>query len=140
MSRIFWDTNLFIYLIEDYGELSARVAGLRQRMLARGDELYTSTLTLGEVLVKPMEAENFELARRYQQALTEGATLVSFDAEAARNYASLRRDRTIRPPDAIQLACAAVAGIDLFITNDERLSARTVPGILFIASLQKAFL
>ena len=24
MSRIFWDTNLFIYLFEDYGELSKR--------------------------------------------------------------------------------------------------------------------
>jgi hypothetical protein len=32
-----------------------RVARLRERMLERGDELYTSTLTLGEVLVKPFE-------------------------------------------------------------------------------------
>jgi len=53
MSRIFWDTNLFIYLLEDYGALSKRVAEVRKRMTARRDQLYTSTLSLGEILVKP---------------------------------------------------------------------------------------
>ena len=51
MSRIFWDSNLFIYLIEDYSELGARVAALRKRMLERCDLLYTSALTVGEVLL-----------------------------------------------------------------------------------------
>ena len=50
MSRVFWDTNLFIYLIEDEGERARRVAGLRERMIEREDELFTSALTLGEVL------------------------------------------------------------------------------------------
>ena len=55
MSRIFWDTNLFIYLFEEYGELSRRVQRLRSSMLSRGDQLLTSSLTLGEILVKPIE-------------------------------------------------------------------------------------
>lgn len=52
MRRIFWDTNLFIYLIEDYDGLSERVVSLRRKMLLeeRKDELYTSSLTLSEVL------------------------------------------------------------------------------------------
>ena len=79
MSRIFWDTNLFIYLIEDFGELSARVVRLRERMLARGDQLLTSTLTLGEVLAKPIEKGDEGLARQYEAALVRGAVLVSFD-------------------------------------------------------------
>jgi hypothetical protein len=33
VSRIFWDTNLFIYLIEDFGPLSARVVALRTSQL-----------------------------------------------------------------------------------------------------------
>lgn len=140
MSRVFWDTNLFIYLIEDYGELSARVVELRQRMLARQDQLYTSTLTLGEVLVKPLDAGNTTLQRRYQEALLSAAAIVPFDSEAAVRYAAIRRDRSIRPADAVQLACAAEAQVDLFVTNDERLSQKTVPGIEFIASLQRAFL
>ena len=44
VSRIFWDTNLFIYLIEDFRHLSEHVIALRKRMVERGDELYTSTL------------------------------------------------------------------------------------------------
>lgn len=140
MSRIFWDTNLFIYLIEDYGEFSKQVVALRQRMLKRSDQLYTSTLTLGEVLVKPLEMGNDLLCRNYEEALAQGAVSIAFDRDAARIYAEIRRDRSIRPPDAIQLACAAKANVDLFVTNDDRLSEKTVSGIQFITSLQRAFL
>lgn len=140
MSRIFWDTNLFIYLFEDYGELSRRVTEIRERMLARDDQLYTSALTLGEVLVKPMEKKDTELRQKYEEAISRASTLLAFDRETARNYASLRCDRGIKPPDAIQLACAAVARVDLFITNDERLSGKAIPGIQFIVPLKAAFL
>ena len=140
MSRIFWDTNLFIYLIEDFRDLSQRVTALRRRMLERGDELYTSALTLGEILIKPLEAGDEALARRYESVLLQGAVVIPFDVEPARVYASIRKDRTIRPPDAIQLACAAHARVDLFITNDERLSTKSIPNIQFVSSLQRAFL
>jgi predicted nucleic acid-binding protein len=140
VSRIFWDTNLFIYLIEDFASLSERVAWLRKRMVERGDELYTSALTVGEILIKPLEAGDEVLARRYESALLQGAVIVPFDTDAARLYASIRKDRTIRPPDAIQLACASHARIDLFITNDERLSVKSIPRIQFVSSLQRAFL
>ena len=140
MSRIFWDTNLFVYLLEDKGELTERVLSLRERMIERNDELLTSALTLGELLVKPMEAGNEILMRRYEQAITAAATVVPFDQAAASVFAAVRRDRTIQPPDAIQLACASVAGVDLFITNDKRLSRSVVPGIHFIQSLAVATL
>lgn len=138
MSRVFWDTNLFIYLFEGYGNLSKRVISLRQAMLARGDQLLTSTLTLGEVLVKPAEQGDEELARKYEDAIAGAALLLSFDAKAARIYAALRCDRSLRAPDAIQLACAAGAGVDLFITNDARLHSKHVGGIQFIVPLERA--
>jgi predicted nucleic acid-binding protein len=140
MSRIFWDTNLFIYLIEDFAELSNRVFELRERMLVRNDDLLTSALTLGEVLVKPLERGDDAIAAQYERALSTGATIVPFDRIAARRFAAIRAAGGVRPPDAIQLACAAQAGVDLFITNDERLSRQHVPGIHFIASLERAFL
>jgi predicted nucleic acid-binding protein len=140
VSRVFWDTNLFVYLLEDYGTQSELVASLRERMLERGDELCTSTLTLGEVLVKPSERGHETLRRQYEEVLSRTARLVAFDREAARRYAGIRRNRSIRPPDAIQLACAAQVGVDLFITNDERLSRLTIPGIQFLVPLDRAFL
>jgi len=137
MSRIFWDTNLFIYLFEDYGPLSKTTAALRTKMLARGDQLLTSTLTLGEILVKPTEYGDMQLCSRYETAVTAGALILPFDTKAARIYASLRSDRALRPPDAIQLACAAGTGIDLFVTNDARLQRKQVDGIQFIVPLER---
>ncbi len=138
MSRVFWDTNLFVYLFEDCGALSDRVAALRERMLTRGDALVTSSLTVGEVLVKPIAAGRDDLRRAYEQALAASAEIVPFDRRAAVEYARLRQDRAIRPPDAIQLACAAGSAVDLFITNDDRLSRKSVAGIQFITSLAGA--
>ncbi|HUY13912.1 MAG TPA: PIN domain-containing protein [Terriglobia bacterium] len=137
MSRIFWDTNLFVYLLEG-GPLSRRVAELRKAMLARGDQLLTSTLTLGEVLVKPLEKADEALSRRYEEAIAAGSLMLPFDAKAARIYALLRRDRSLRPPDAIQLACAASVRVDLFITNDGHLQSKHVEGIHFIVPLERA--
>jgi predicted nucleic acid-binding protein len=140
VSRVFWDTNLFIYLFEDTGALSDRVAEVRQRMIDRGDELFTSTLTLGEILVKPAEGGDAGLMARYEDALGRVATLLPFARETALRYADIRRDRSIRAPDAIQLACAATARIDLFVTNDDRLSTKRIAGIQFIQSLARTFL
>jgi len=140
VSRIFWDTNLFIYLFEDYGGLSREVVTLRRRMIARGDQLFSSALTLGEVLVKPTEKGDERLKHSYWEALTQAATLLAFDRDTAMHYAAIRKDRGIKAPDAIQLACAAQAKIDLFITNDERLGGKVIPGIQFIVPLKGAIL
>ena len=138
MSRVFWDTNLFIYLFEDYGVLSKAVAQLRSKMLDRGDQLLTSTLTLGEILVKPIERGDSELCRKYEHAIATAATMIAFDVKAAKVYAALRSERperSLKAPDAIQLACAASANVDLFVTNDERLQGKHVDGIQFIVAL-----
>ena len=140
MSRVFWDTNLFVYLLEDKGDLTDAVVSLRERMVERNDELLTSTLTLGEILVKPVEVGNDTLARRYEQAIIAAATILVFDRMAAAAFARIRSDRSITPPDAIQLACASAAGVDIFITNDQRLSRKVVPGIHFIQPLESAVL
>jgi predicted nucleic acid-binding protein len=137
MSRIFWDTNLFIYLWEDYGPLSKAVEELRAKMLRRGDQLVTSTLTLGEILVKPTATGNTELCRKYEEAISRVALLVPLDAKVAKLYASIRRDRLLRAPDVIQLASAASVGTDLFITNDGHLQGKLVPGIQFIVPLDR---
>ena len=140
MARIFWDTHLFIYLFENAGDRGTRVRRLRERMLVRGDVLVTSTFTLGEVLVKPTEMGQRELCERYEAAIASVAQVVPLDLPAARAYATIRSDRSIRPPDAVQLACASAAVVDLFITNDERLSTKVIPGVKFLTSLDRTVL
>jgi predicted nucleic acid-binding protein len=137
MSRIFWDTNVFIYLLEDFGKWSSLVVNLREKMLDRGDQLLTSALTLGEILVKPTSVGDTELCRKYFERLTAASLIIPFDAEAAKNYAVLRCDRSLQSPDAIQLACAGTARVDLFVTNDNRLHGKRVAGVQFIAPLDR---
>ena len=140
MSRIFWDTNLFVYLLEDKGERTEQVVSLRQRMIERQDQLLTSALTLSEILVKPLQAGDHELMRHYERAITASAAVLPFDQAASAAFATVRQNPSIHPADAIQLACASAAGVDMFITNDQRLSRHVVPGIHFIQSLGGAAL
>jgi predicted nucleic acid-binding protein len=139
VARIFWDTNLFIYLFEHNTEWSARVIEFRQRMVQRGDKLVTSYLTVGEALTKPKEMSNSILEKSYFNFFTKGPIeLIAFEAEAAKTYAAIRSRERIRPADAIQLACAAAANTDLFVTNDSRLSGVVVPGITFVTGIERA--
>ena len=138
MARIFWDTNLFIYLFERNPEWSARVVEFRQRMLARKDVLLTSYLTIGEALTKPRELGNSVLEKSYLNFFVNGPVeLVAFEMEAAKRYAEIRARERIRPADALQLACAAAGRTDLFVTNDNRLSGMTVSGITFITGIER---
>lgn len=137
MSRVFWDTNIFIYFFEASDKLGPLARALRERMLKRGDQLITSTMTLGEILVKPLQEGDGEIGRKYEAALKAAASILPFDVEASRNYARLRLNRTLKPPDVIQLACAAAAKVDLFITNDNRLHDLHVPGIQFIVPIDR---
>lgn len=139
MAKIFWDTNLFIYLLEDEGPLAERVTEIWDGMAARGDRLYTSALTVGEILVRPARIGARDVEQQYLLVFRNpGITVIPFDLRIAPLYARVRGDLTIRPPDAIQLACAAAAEVDLFITNDDRLSKKQIPQIKFITSLERA--
>jgi predicted nucleic acid-binding protein len=138
MARVFWDTNLFIYLFENNAEWSPRVVELRRGMRARGDELLTSWLTVGEALTKPKEVGNAILEKSYMNFFLSGSVeLIPFEAEAAKRYAEIRSCERVRPADAVQLACAAAARTDLFVTNDTRLSGLVVSGVTFITGIAR---
>jgi len=134
--KIFWDTNLFIYLWE--GKSFATEMRALSRFIDEGSHtLTTSTLTLGELLVHPARCGNSELLTQYREAMQRLA-LIPLDVEAAVLFARLRADHSaLRPADAIQMSCAIVARCDLFITNDERLSGLAIPSPLIIRSLRE---
>ena len=140
MSRVFWDSNLFIYLFEQHPLFSGEVKSLLARMETRGDQLFTSGLSVGEVLAKPFALGDMARCAQYESAMQQAAVILPFDLSAARQLAKLRAQRVlrVRPPDAMQLACAGTAGMDLFLTNDTRLHRMQVDGIQFITSVARA--
>src|SRR5258708_37151396 len=97
MSRIFWDTNLFIYLLEPNDEFSAMTKKLRTKMLTRGDQLFTSTITLGEVLVKPTQAGDTQRLLNYNPATSCATISIHFDCTRAQHHAFSRGDQCVQP-------------------------------------------
>jgi predicted nucleic acid-binding protein len=137
MRKIFFDTNIYIYMFEGLEPNRSRLIEIRRRMLERGDRIVTSAMTLGELLVKPTKLGQTSLIEQYDRAVRATADVIAFDVQAAWRYATLRATHNIRNADAIQLACAAHHGVDLFVTNDQPLHKMNVPGIGFIAPLDK---
>ena len=136
MSRIYWDTMLFVYWLEGHPEHAARMNQIHKRMEARRDTLCTSALTLGEVLTGLYKRGAREMAARIRERFRPPLVdLLPFTPETADQYARIRGNHRVSPADAIHLASAAQYGVDLFLTNDRRLQKLAIPGIQFIAGM-----
>jgi len=142
MSRIYWDTMLFIYWLEENPDFGKKVDAIWSRMQERNDQLITGALALGEVLAgaykRGTDRERMQDVRAaFESAVSE---VVPFTAEAADLFGQIKGSWRIPSADAIHLACAATGGTDLFLTNDKRLLGRVIPGIQFIATLDTSIL
>jgi predicted nucleic acid-binding protein len=127
---------LFVYWIEDHPHYADRIRQLLLKMKMRQDQLCTSTLAVGEALIGPRKAGREEVVAKMLEVFRSPfVEVIPFGIEAAEHYASIRANQTISAPDAIHLACAASAGIDLFLINDKNLVGKVIPGIQFIAGL-----
>ncbi len=90
-------------------------------------------------MVKPLNAGEHALASLYR-SFVHGpeVRLLEFNEAESELFARIRQDRQIKPPDAILLATAGSEGCDLFVTKDDRLVGKMVPGIKFIVSMDRA--
>jgi len=136
MSRIYWDTMLFVYWLEDHPRYAKRVRQLLEKMNERQDQLCTSSFAVGETLVGFYKTGAAETARKirdmFRPPLVE---VIPYTLETAELYAAIRAKQGVSAADAIHLACAAQARTDLFLTNDKALVGKVIPGIQFIAGL-----
>jgi uncharacterized protein len=141
VSRVYWDSMLFIYWLEDHPQYAKQVDAIHSRMKQRQDRLITGAFTFGEVLAGTYRKGRAELADQFRTLLRSVvAEIVPFTVETAEHYARIRGALGTTPADAIHLASAAQAGTDLFLTNDKSLVGKIVPGIQFIAMLDTQIL
>lgn len=137
MSRVYWDSMLFVYLLEGNPAYAPRVKSIVEAMVKRGDTLCTSVFTLGEVLTG---------ARKYGSQAGVAATrrffldsgqveLLPYSATTSDRYSVIRATTNVEPADAIHLASASESSVDLFITHDKKLKNIAIPGIPFIVGL-----
>ncbi len=137
MSRIYWDTMLFIYLLEANPDYGKRVEAIWMRMQERDDQLLTGALSLGELLAgaykRGADKQRIQdVAAAFELVVTE---VIPFTAETADLFGQIKGSGKIPSADAIHLACAASARTDLFLTHDKNLVGKVIPGIQFIGGL-----
>jgi len=122
-ARLFIDTSPFIYFIEGHSEYGKLVRPVFRMVDTGRIEAITSTITLLEVLVRPLKTGNKILAERYREILlnSKGLSTFAIGHEAAEKAANLRAKYSLRTPDALQVSVGQLYGAEKFLTNDQRL-------------------
>ena len=136
MSRVFWDTMLFAYLLDGNPKYVARVRGVLERSYERGDTLITSSLAVGEVMAGKSDPDTAQLMKATIEQM--GFSFLSFDTRCIDTFWYLRSGLKLKAPDSIHIACAAAANVDLFMTGDKKLLGRRLHlnGIQFITNFE----
>lgn len=132
MKRIALDSMVFIYHFE---QTPAFFEPARKILSAagRGDcKLITSVVSVIEVLSAPKYTQLTDVAsgikRFFQEA--EFLEVIDLDDEIAFETARLRREnKSLRTPDAIQLATAIVSRASTFVTGDAKLRNLKILGL-----------
>jgi len=125
VSRIYWDSMLFIYWLEGNPQFGRRVDAIWSQMQKRNDQ----------------RGANQERVQRAKVELEIAVSeVIPFTLATADLYGRIRGSLKVSSADAIHLACAANAGTDLFLTNDKKLVGKVIPGIQFIVGLDSNIL
>ena len=123
-SQVGIDTPVFIYHLEGHATYLPLTQALLSSIESGIKKAMTSTITLTEINVRPLQLGRPEIAIKYEALLANfpNLSLIDIDRDAARYAAQLRAKYNLRPADALQVAACRVSGAQVFITNDRRLA------------------
>jgi uncharacterized protein len=136
VSRIYWDSMLFIYMLEGNPIFGPKVRRILNQVVNRGDTLSTSVFSIGEILTGPRRRSSVSGVDAVKKYFLSGAIdILPFTEKTADLYSVIRATSRVRQADGIHLASAAEAAVDVFFTNDSDLRKLSIPGIKFFADL-----
>ena len=132
------ETAPLIYFIEGHSQYQSILSSLFELNDKGGFSFVTPSVTLLEVLVKPLREGQKAIAEQYRDILTTAPGIELFDVTSsiAEQAAVLRAKYNLRTPDAIQLATCIELGSDYFLTNDNRLKAVSETMVVVVGELQ----
>lgn len=136
MSRVYWDSMLFVYMLEANPVFGPKVRIILNEMIRRGDVLCTSVFSVGEVLAGARKRGSQSLVDSINQFFaSDSVQVLPFTLQTADRFSVVRSVVRVTQADAIHLATAAIAQTDVFLTNDLKLTRLQIPGIQFIVGL-----
>lgn len=134
-NKIYLDTNILIYAIEGYPDYVTALETLFDAVDAGNLTVFTSELTLAEVLVKPMQESDLNKQKIYADTLqdSEGLTVANVSREVLVEAAKIRANQRLKLPDAIHLATAVNLRCTTFLTNDSLFKGTSILPIVILA-------
>jgi uncharacterized protein len=134
VSRIYWDSMMFIYLLEAHPVFGPKVRVFLEGMIARNDLLCSSVFSIGEVLTGPRRRGSQSGVDAVDRFFSSGSVdILPFDRITVDAYSKIRAKFRVTQADGIHLATAAEAKVDVFFTNDTALQKLSITGIKFFA-------
>ncbi|HEC79524.1 MAG TPA: PIN domain-containing protein [candidate division WOR-3 bacterium] len=123
IKSIFIDTAPIIYYIEAHPEFGPLVKQIMEILSQGRLTVFSSVLTLTEVLVKPVQLGREYLVVEFINFLTNGLCLVEIDPIIAERAGRLKgKYFSLRTLDALQISAALSVNVDAFLTNDKNLT------------------
>jgi predicted nucleic acid-binding protein len=121
--KVALDTNIFIYVFEQHPEFGEKAKWLLEQIEEGSYSAIASSISLTEILVKPIRDANLALEKQYKLLFTHfpNLSVVPVDNKVAERAAFIRGKYGMKTPDALVIASAIVAQADIFVTNDVRL-------------------
>lgn len=132
--RVYFDANIFIYLIEGFPSLEKNLGEIRDSIFHNECRILSSELTLCEVLVPAFRTENSELLMLYCKFIEESGAfeLIPTAREIYIRASLLRAQLGLKIPDAIHVSSAIESGCTAFLTNDKSLKVPKGMSVLHI--------
>jgi len=131
--RVYFDANIFIYLLEHHPDLGEVCLSIVQSAVDKELDGYSGDLVFAELLVKPLKENNARAVQAVKDLFTNDTRieLLPHTKTAFITAAHLRANYKIKLPDALHIATAIENHMDVFLTND-----REIPAMREITVLQ----
>ncbi|MFN7017019.1 MAG: type II toxin-antitoxin system VapC family toxin [Fimbriimonadales bacterium] len=120
MVRIYLDTNVIIYLVENTPSALQVTAYLQAQS---APALCSSNLALMECLIKPLKQGNLSLRDRFL-TFFQSLQITPARRKVFLHAAQIRATTGLRTPDALHLAFASCSDCDIFLTGDAQIRQR----------------
>jgi predicted nucleic acid-binding protein len=137
--RVYMDTNIFIYFLEQSDGYYESVAPIIEACEAGKFFGYTGDVAIAETMIQPYRENNLTLIANFKAffATENFLSIQSHDAVIFDLAAQLRGKRGMKFIDALHYASALKAGCSFFLSNDAGIKSDSLMDVIAINTLLK---
>ncbi len=126
ISRLYLDTNIFIYFLEENTDFSDLVASVFELCEKYNIAVFTSEITVTECLVGAYKKQSPTFIEKYEeffQSVSEAITIIPVDSAILWEVPKITGSSNLKLVDSIHVMTAIFCGCDGFLTNDKAITS-----------------